>query len=72
MSDSSALTLSDVLKAGDSKAERLQEFIRQEESRGVGSANTADLELAIKLLATSKPPAGRTSRSPARDGSSGK
>jgi hypothetical protein len=52
MSDSSALTLSEVLKAGDSKAKRLQEFIRQEEARGIGPANVADLEIAIKLLAT--------------------
>jgi hypothetical protein len=38
MSDSSALTLSEVLKAEDLKAKQLQEFIRQEEGRGVGRA----------------------------------
>jgi hypothetical protein len=47
MSDSSILTLSTALKT-----KRLQEFIAQEEARGVRPVNASDLEKAIKLLAT--------------------
>jgi len=36
------LTLSNVIKTG-----RLQEVIAQEEARGIGPANKADLEVAI-------------------------
>jgi hypothetical protein len=47
MSDSRALTLSDVLKAGDSKAERLQEFILQQEARGLPPADETEFERIV-------------------------
>jgi hypothetical protein len=62
------LTLAYALKHG-----RLGEFISQEEARGVGPAQSPDLEKAIKILATTPTQSGdRTSRSPSRDGSNGK
>lgn len=67
MRNLNSLTLSEAVKNG-----RLQEFIAQEEARGIGPANEADVLKAIERLA--KPPQSkdRTSRSPSRDGSSGK
>lgn len=50
---------------------RLDEFIRQETKRGVGAGNRADFDEAVRRLATRPRSAGRTSRFPSRDGSSG-
>ena len=61
------LSLSKALASG-----RLQDFIAQEEKRGIGPANKADVEAAIKHLARSQLSADRTSRSASRDGSRGK
>jgi hypothetical protein len=51
---------------------RLSDFIEQEESRGVSTADRADFDRAVKLLATPQQSKGRTSRSAARGGSGGK
>lgn len=64
------LTLAHALKNG-----RLDEFVAQEEARGIGPANRKSFDEAIKKLATTITPPrskGRTSRSASRDGSSGK
>jgi hypothetical protein len=62
------LTLSEALKT-----DKLREFIAQEESRGIGPANSRDVEAAIKTLATTPTQSGdRTSRQPSRGGSTGK
>ena len=61
------LTLSEAQKSG-----RLPEFIDQEETRGVGPANQKQFDAAVKRLATPPRSEDRTSRSPARGGSSGK
>lgn len=61
------LSLSDAMKTG-----RLSDFVAQEEERGVGPVNQTELEIAIKLMATSKPQEDQTSRSQQRGGSSGK
>jgi hypothetical protein len=54
------------------RAGRLQEFIAQEEARGVGPVLEADFDdLAAKVIRTS-PPADQTSRSLPADGSPGK
>jgi hypothetical protein len=51
---------------------RLEEFIRQEEARGVGRANRHELDEAIRELAKRRRPGDRTSRSASRGGSRGK
>lgn len=62
------LTLSEAIKAG-----RLNEFIAQEEARGVGPANQKEVQAALLLLATTPTQSGdQTSRSPSRDGSTEK
>lgn len=62
------LTLSDAIKTG-----KLQEFIKQEEARGIGPAQSRDLEKAIKIISTTPTQSeDRTSRSPSRAGSSEK
>jgi hypothetical protein len=62
------LTLTDAIKSG-----RLQEFVSQEENRGIGPVDRRKLDAAIKRLATTPlKSAGRTSRSSSGDGSSGK
>jgi hypothetical protein len=62
------LTLSNALKAG-----RLQEFVAQEEARGVGSVDRKEIDAAIKRLATTRTQSeGRTSHSPCGDDSSEK
>lgn len=58
------LTLSKALKTG-----RLQEFVRQEEKRGIGPADRKKLEAAIRRLATQPQSKDRTSRSASRAGS---
>jgi len=52
----------------------IAEFIAQEEKRRIGPVERAELDAAIKKLATAKPPLskGRTSRSSSGDGSNGK
>jgi hypothetical protein len=62
------LTLTEALRTG-----QLREFIKQEETRGIGPANRKDVEAAIKKLATTPTQSGdRTSHSPFRDGSTEK
>lgn len=62
------LTLAKALTTG-----KLDEFIKQEEARGVGPADSKDVEAALKHLATTPTRSGdRTSRSPSRGGSTGK
>jgi hypothetical protein len=61
------ISLSKALKTG-----RIAEFIRQEEQRGIGPAERAELEAAIKRLATQPPPEDQTSHSTSDDGSTEK
>lgn len=61
------ITLSEALKTG-----KLAEFIAQEEARGIGPADSPDLDEAIKILATTPTQSeGRTSRSTSGGGSNG-
>ena len=50
------LTLTEALRT-----QRLQEFIDQEEARGVKPVKASELEAAIKLLATQPQPKDQTS-----------
>lgn len=62
------LTLSEAIKVG-----RLKGFVKQEEARGIGPAESRDLEDAIRLLSTIPTQSGdRTSRPPSRGGSTEK
>jgi hypothetical protein len=62
------LTLSEAIKSG-----RLQEFIAQEEARGVGPIDRAEFDaLLIATLAKAPQSKDRTSRSSSGDGSSGR
>jgi hypothetical protein len=61
------LTLSEAVKTG-----RLQEFIAQEEARGVGPVDRAELDRALAKMVKAPRSEGQTSRSPSRDGSTGK
>lgn len=61
------LTLSEAIKT-----KRLQEFIAQEEARGVQPADLKKFDKLAARLIKEKPPKGRTSRSPSRAGSTGK
>ena len=62
------LTLSEALKTG-----RLREFVKQEEARGIGPADSKEVEAAIKRLATTPLKSkGRTSRSSSGGGSTEK
>ena len=60
----SVLTLSEARKTG-----RLQEFIAQEEARGIGPAEKRDLDRLIATAVKPKQSKGRTSRSASDDGS---
>jgi hypothetical protein len=60
------LTLTDALKT-----KRLQEFIAQEEARGVGPADRADLDRALAKAIKAPRSKDQTSHSPLRDGSTG-
>lgn len=51
---------------------RLQEFIRQEEARGVACADTAKLDAALAKIIKQPRSKGRTSRSPSGGGSTEK
>lgn len=61
------LSLSEAMKTG-----RLAEFVAQEEARGIGPANRADVDAALAKLIRQPQPANRTSRSASRGGSTGK
>jgi hypothetical protein len=62
------LTLSEALRT-----KRIEEFIAQEEKRGVGPASKRKLDAAIKKLATTPTQSkDRTSRSTSPGGSRGK
>ena len=65
--NSKPLTLKEALASG-----RLEDFIAQEEERGIGSANRADFEEALRAIATQPQSKDQTSRSSSRDGSSEK
>jgi hypothetical protein len=57
------LTLAEAQKTG-----RLQEFIAQEEARGVGPVSQADLDRALSAVIKGGQSEDQTSRSPSRDG----
>jgi hypothetical protein len=61
------LTLTEAQKRG-----RLQEFIEQEEGRGIGPVDMDELTDALKAVIKPPRPEDRTSRSASRGGSSGK
>ena len=67
MSDSSDLTLSTAIKT-----KRLQEFIAQEEARGVSPVDLKEFQDLAARLIKDTPQEDQTSRSPGRGGSSGK
>lgn len=60
------LSLTKAIKTG-----RIQEFIAQEEARGVGPINKDELDALIEEAVKSKRSEDRTSRSHGRGGSSG-
>jgi hypothetical protein len=51
---------------------RMPEFVDQEEKRGVGPADPAELDDALSRVIKGEKSADQTSRSASRDGSSGK
>lgn len=51
---------------------RLEEFISQEEARGIGPADKADLDRALSRLIKAGKSEDQTSRSASSDGSTGK
>ena len=61
------LSLSEALKTG-----RLQEFIAQEEDRGIGPIDCAELDRLFGKAVRALQSKDRTSRSPSADGSTGK
>jgi hypothetical protein len=61
------LSLTKALELG-----RLSDFIRQEESRGIGPANLGNYGRALEALIKAPQSEDQTSRSPSRGGSSGK
>ncbi len=65
--ESGMLTLAEALKSG-----RLQEFIAQEEARGVTPADANEYERALATVIKAPRSEDQTSRSPSRGGSSGK
>lgn len=67
MNDDSRLSLSEALATG-----RLEEFIQQEEARGVTPADTQELLAALETTIKAPRSEDQTSRSSSRDGSSGK
>jgi hypothetical protein len=54
------------------RANRLEEFISQEEARGVGPIDRADLDCALAKVLKAPRLEDQTSHSPLRDGSTGK
>lgn len=61
------LTLSEAVKS-----ERLQEFIAQEEARGIGPINRAEFDALTADLVKAQQSKDQTSRSASGDGSTGK
>ncbi len=61
------LTLKDAVKSGN-----LEAFIKQEEKRGVGAVDKAELDAELAKLIRQPQSKGQTSRSPSRGGSHGK
>jgi hypothetical protein len=61
------LTLLEAVKTG-----RLQDFIAQEEARGVGSIDRAEFDRLLGKAVKAPQSKDQTSRSPSRDGSTGK
>ena len=61
------LTLSEAVKTG-----RLQEFIAQEEARGIGPIDRADLDRALAKVIKAPQSKDQTSHSPSSDGLTGK
>ena len=61
------LTLSVAIKSG-----QLQEFIAQEEARGVGSIDRAEFDRLLVKAVKAPQSKNQTSRSPLPDGSTGK
>ena len=61
------LTLKEALAS-----DRLEDFIRQEEARGVEPADMQELLSALETTIKAPRSEGQTSRSSSRDGSSGK
>jgi hypothetical protein len=59
------LSLSDAVKEG-----RLDDFIAQEEARGIGPIYRADFDAALAKVIKAPRSGNRTSRSASRDGSS--
>jgi hypothetical protein len=53
------------------RANRLEEFIVQEEARGIGPINRADLDRALAKVIKAPLSKDQTSRSPLPDGSTG-
>lgn len=60
------LTLKEAMKLG-----QLEAFIKQEESRGVGTVDKAELDAALSRLITQPQSKGQTLHSPSRGDSSG-
>lgn len=54
------------------KTQRIQDFIAQEEARGVPKADLAEVEALIEATIKATPQEDQTSHSPERDDSSGK
>jgi len=61
------LTFSEAVKTG-----KLQEFIVQEEARGVGPVDRAEFDRVLANVIKAPQSEGQTSRSPSRGGSTGK
>jgi hypothetical protein len=54
------------------RSDRLEEFIAQEEARGVGPADSDEVMQAIETVARPPQSEDQTSRSPSRDDSNGR
>ncbi len=61
------LTLTDAIKTG-----KLQEFVDEQEKRGVGPLEISKFDEAIQKIVKPQPPERQTSRSQGGDGSRGK
>ena len=66
-SESSMLTLTEAIESG-----RLQEFIAQEERRGVAPISEAEFDETASQVIKTPPQSDQTSDLPRRDGSRGK
>jgi hypothetical protein len=65
-SQGDVLTLSEALRTG-----RIDDFVAQEEARGVGPADVARLDALLRAASKSQRSKDRTSRSPSGDDSTG-